>query len=876
MDPTTTTASRGAKRARDPLAVQTTVITSADGLEAFAAAVANATVVAIDTETYDFCDEPGKRFGGHMRVLSAATRDRSGNEAAWVIDARDVDPTLLAPALTGVTAIGWNANFDSDVVDRAVFNITCGVSPLRWWDAMLADATVNQGRFGFKSYHGLATAAYLRLGIRMAGKGTTQTSFDGTSDLTDDQLAYAASDAVVTLWVYDAILAEVAAAGLTDKVAKVMAGRPFIDLMQRAGMPFDWDSWSEYLDGLKEEAEDLLGRLADLTGGGQGNLFTAHAAPSWNPESAADVQDILNQYAPDAVRKYFAMSTGRARLFERTDSTSKDVLKQIDSEIASTLLEYKSRQKVLSTYGSGIGKWVADDGRIHSQYVAEVGTDTGRLSSEKPNAQNWTPKAKKFMRTPDLDRVFVYADYSQAELRFLAALSGDEAMLAAFREGRDIHVATAERMFGVDMEALAKSDPKAHKAYRAKAKTLNFGIVYGLGAKALATRLTLVGVPCEPAEAKKLLAAYLETYPQVAEWLAKRDRFIRSLAQNPPQVDLAATLRMREIHSKVHAAAKALTHSTGALPTAAEIAADMYTRNEVVDALTAATGVTPSDEEVDAHFEVLAEEVDRARALDGAVVLGVDGAPLLFESRTPLGSRRQFEVGCDQLLLEMCFTSLRRMKPGPKMSEFCTNRGVEFHEPNGRLLSNEKLKKVFEDRALRRDWIEFLVSAKGPAFGDNLATQAYGQMVSALGNAYRNHPIQGGVADIGFAAYAALMDVLEEFPSAVPVQTVHDSITLECDRDEAVGLCMRMKSVMEKVFTHLCPGVTPKADADIRVSFDDSDVIVELPAAKRVAPDNDPSEARAAEEVGDAATGFSVKQKAQRALDEYFAQRTAA
>jgi DNA polymerase I-like protein with 3'-5' exonuclease and polymerase domains len=824
MDSSTLTTDPGARGAPDPLAVPLTVIDSPAGVDEFAAAVASATVVAVDTETWGFTDS----FEGHMRVLSAATRDAAGVERAWVVDARDVDPTLLADALRGATVIGWNANFDSRVIDRAVFGIDVALSPLKWWDAMLADATYNQGRFGFTWYHGLATAAHRFLGITMSGKGSVQTSFDRSSDLSAAQIAYAAADAVTTLWVYDALIGRIAEAGLVDKVADVMRGRPFLDLMERAGMPFDWAAWCDYLNGLKVEAEKLLGELAELTGGGQGNLFSEFATPSWKPNSADDVRDVLNRFCPDEVRAYFERATKQSRLFESTDSTDKDTLKQIDSELARTLLAYRDRTKILSTYGESLEQWIADDGRIHSEYLFEVGTDTGRLSSRRPNAQNWTPRAKKYMRTMDQNRVIIHADYSQAELRFLAAISGDEAMLTAFREGRDIHVATAERMFNVDMEELSGSDPKAYKAYRSKAKTLNFGIVYGLGARALALRLTLGGVPCDEREAKALLASYLESYPQVAAWLADRDRFIRGLANDPPRVDLAATLRMRTLFPLVTTTVKSLAAQSGAVPDNETLAREVFARDEVVAALTEANGSAPTDDEVATHYAgALADEVGRVRANEGSVVIGRNGAPLVFESRTPRGSRRVFEIGCDQLLFEMAVISLRRLKPGPKVAEFCQRHGVEFYA-NGRLVSFERLKKVFEDRQLRRAWVEFLVEAKGQAYGDELATEAYASMVGSLGNAYRNHPIQGGVADVATAAFGRLAEVLGEFPTAVPVQTVHDSIVIECDRADAVALGFAVKAAMEDVFTELRPGVAPKADADIRVSFDDEDVIFEL------------------------------------------------
>ena len=92
-----------------------------------------------------------------------------------------------------------------------------------------------------------------------------------------------------------------------------------------------------------------------------------------------------------------------------------------------------------------------DDGRVRPEYLQVVGTNTGRLASRHPNAQNLSPRMKPYFRPADPDRVFVYSDLSQAELRFVAQVSADEALRQAFVDGVDIHVATAEAMFGEDM-----------------------------------------------------------------------------------------------------------------------------------------------------------------------------------------------------------------------------------------------------------------------------------------------------------------------------------------------------------------------------------------------------------------------------------------
>ena len=120
-----------------------TVVRQVAELDAFARAVADAAHLAIDTET--------NVATGRMRVLSAATRSGAGAEAAWVVDVRDLPAARLAPVLGGAVAAGWNASFDARVTDEAIFD-PAGTPPscrIRWWDAMLADALLHQGRSGF-------------------------------------------------------------------------------------------------------------------------------------------------------------------------------------------------------------------------------------------------------------------------------------------------------------------------------------------------------------------------------------------------------------------------------------------------------------------------------------------------------------------------------------------------------------------------------------------------------------------------------------------------------------------------------------------------------------------------------------------------------
>ena len=184
--------------------------------------------------------------------------------------------------------------------------------------------------------------------------------------------------------------------------------------------------------------------------------------------------------------------------------------------------------KLRSTYGDGLLKVADENGRIHSRLNQTV-TATGRLSSSEPNLQNIpvrTPlgrQMRKYFVPKNRDYVLVDADYSQIELRLLAAVAGDETMIRAFSQGEDIHTVTAAQVFGVPPEGVT---PELRK----RAKAVNFGIVYGISGFSLGEDL---GV--SKYEADRYIESYLAKYPQVNAYLqeivetAKRDGFVTTL-----------------------------------------------------------------------------------------------------------------------------------------------------------------------------------------------------------------------------------------------------------------------------------------------------------------------------------------------------------
>ncbi len=193
-------------------------------------------------------------------------------------------------------------------------------------------------------------------------------------------------------------------------------------------------------------------------------------------------------------------------------STDVETLVKLASEgheIAYMLLEYRKLTKLNSTFVKGILKHMDSEGRVHTTFI-QTGTATGRLSSAEPNLQNLpvSDEISKRIRhavTAPVGYTLVWADYSQIELRILAHLSGDERLMEAYRRGKDIHTETAIQLFGT-----------AEGNYRRFAKTVNFGIIYGMSSHGLSERL---GIPVQ--EAEEYIKRYFEKFPGVKEYIER-------------------------------------------------------------------------------------------------------------------------------------------------------------------------------------------------------------------------------------------------------------------------------------------------------------------------------------------------------------------
>ena len=271
--------------------------------------------------------------------------------------------------------------------------------------------------------------------------------------------------------------------------------------MEKAGVRVDVTKLKQAESTLTDELNGIEQRIYDLAGG------------PFNINSPRQVGELLfDKLKLDAKAK--KSKTGQY-------STSEEVLVALKDrhEIVGLILDYRELKKLISTYIATLPGYIAEDGKIHTTYNQTV-TATGRLYSSNPNLQNLPIRSERgrFIREaviPDDGCLFLSADYSQIELRLMAHFSQDEHMLAAFRTGQDIHAATAARIYGLPIEQITKDQ-------RRKAKTANFGIIYGISAFGLAQQLD-----CSRTEAKQLIDDYFAAFPRVISYIESQKELAR-------------------------------------------------------------------------------------------------------------------------------------------------------------------------------------------------------------------------------------------------------------------------------------------------------------------------------------------------------------
>lgn len=306
---------------------------------------------------------------------------------------------------------------------------------------------------------------------------------------------YACEDADITLQLMEPLKAEMEKNQLTRVFHEIeMPLMPVLAQMERNGVRLDTEALSETGEQFRQRMQQLESEIYELAG---------HPFTITSPRQVGEVlfdELKLNEKAKKTKSGQY--------------STGEEVLEAIKHKhpIVEKILAHRALKKLISTYIDALPKLINPaTGRIHTSFNQAV-TATGRLSSSNPNLQNIPVRGddgreirKAFVPEPGC--IFFSADYSQIELRIMAHLSADEHLVNDFRCGRDIHAATAARIFHKPIEEVSRDE-------RRKAKTANFGIIYGISAFGLAERMEV-----SRTEAKDLITNYFETYPRVKEYM---------------------------------------------------------------------------------------------------------------------------------------------------------------------------------------------------------------------------------------------------------------------------------------------------------------------------------------------------------------------
>ena len=481
-----------------------TLVETAAQLREVVAAVGRYPEFCFDTETTGF-----DIFNDRIVGLSLAVEPFK----AWYVPFLEKDTPEYAEIVRPlfedekIAKIGQNIKFDLMVLRRLGITIRG-----RMYDTMILHYLLDP-----ESRHNMNALAEKYLNYKpieietLIGKGSKQLTMDLVN--VERVKEYAAEDADVTLQLKQALYPMIEQIGLQHLYFEIE--EPMIAVLadiEMAGVRIDSEALAVY-------AVELNRKLAEL----EAAIRTEAGEPNLNINSARQLGEVLFGKMRIAEKpkmtktKQFCTDEDYLQLFARKH------------RIVDLILEYRGVKKLLSTYVEALPQLVnRSTGRIHTSFNQAV-TATGRLSSTNPNLQNipvrddMGRRIRKAFIPSDDDHLLLSADYSQVELRLMAHLSGDESLIAAFEHGEDIHAATAAKLFNKTLDEVTSEE-------RRRAKTANFGIIYGISAFGLSQRLE---IPRK--EAKEIIDGYFASYPGVKRYMdnvvekAKEEGFVSTI-----------------------------------------------------------------------------------------------------------------------------------------------------------------------------------------------------------------------------------------------------------------------------------------------------------------------------------------------------------
>ena len=466
------------------------LVTTLDELQALVARLSQYDEICFDTETTGF-----DHFRDRIVGLSLAVEKHEAWYVSFTVENTAAFAEAVRPLFESerITKVAQNIKFDLMVLSRLGIEVRG-----RKIDTMIVHYLLDA-----ESRHNMNFMAerYLRYSPieieSLIGKGARQLTMDQVNvELVKE---YAAEDADITLQLKQVLWPMLCEQGLEELYRKVE--EPLIDVlasMELAGVKIDSQQLADY-------AVELNGLLADL----ENEIRQIAEEPMLNVNSARQLGEVL--FAKMRITDKPKMT--KTKQF----STDEEYLQGFAGKhrIVDLILQYRGVKKLISTYVEALPLLINPvTGRIHTSFNQAV-TATGRLSSTNPNLQNipvrddMGRRIRRAFVPSDDEHILLAADYSQVELRLMAHLSGDSSLIEAFLQGEDIHTATAAKLFHKSLEEVTSDE-------RRKAKTANFGIIYGISAFGLAQRLDIPRT-----EAKSLIDGYFATYPQVKEYMER-------------------------------------------------------------------------------------------------------------------------------------------------------------------------------------------------------------------------------------------------------------------------------------------------------------------------------------------------------------------
>lgn len=492
-------------------------------------------ILAIDTETTSLDVMAAELVGvclaiepGEGAYVPIGHKDDFGQLVSGQLD-RDAVIERLRPILVdpSILKVGHHLKYDLGILARA------GLEMTPYDDTLMLSYVVDGTNHG----HGMDELAELHFGHEtihfedLCGKGKKQITFDRVP--IDKASTYAAEDADITLRLHGELKRQLIEARRTSVYETLE--RPLVailDKMERRGIKVD----RSVLQTLSNEFTKRMKELEATAYQQAGHEFNLGS-----PKQLGEV--LFEELGIQGSKK--TKSGGH-----QTGAEVLEALAAQGHELPATVLAWRQLQKLTGTYTDALGQQISEvDGRIHTSYAMAV-TSTGRLSSNDPNLQNIpirTEEGRKIRKAfvPADGHVLMSADYSQIELRVLAHIADIKALKEAFAEGADIHATTASQMFNVPIDQMDGE-------LRRRAKTINFGIIYGIGAYGLSQRL---GIPFE--DAKNYIAAYFEQYPGIKDYMdqakaeAKAQGYVKTLyGRMCPTPEIKSSNPGRRSHSE--------------------------------------------------------------------------------------------------------------------------------------------------------------------------------------------------------------------------------------------------------------------------------------------------------------------------------------